>query len=439
MMKRFCGLLLFLLVGATSAQALAIVPSGDTTNPFFGQKHSYSVTMRSDGRAVVLGRLAFAAPDNERTAVVLQSDQKLDGLTVYQQTLPPRCADWKYDPTTSERECAQWNDPDYYEDYGYWDTTARPTYDRATVTAEGDRYTITLPKPVVQSGTGAVVLTYQSREYTTARWGSYKYHLAMPAVEETIQSIHVSVSGASDTYFRGAKSDIAAPSRQGLGTADLALDVKSSESLQKAVDSIGYGGVVTKDGSQLAAGEHFTVKGEYATSWWGLYGSRVAGAVLLLVILFGLLVWWSRRKRGQASASTRATAPAAVPSGFLSPAVAGYGLLAAIVTAAWTVGTIIFFDWISSRPGVFNYSATYDGLMMLILLVAGLLMLAATFVVPVVVAWHRRRALTGVAIFGWQLIFLILTVIFMLMVGSLQRESNIYPAVRGVSVEKAQQ
>ena len=142
---------------------------------FFGQEHNYSITLRGNGEAVVMARIAFTNfTDKELTAIKLYSKDNLNQLTAYQQILPDVCEQNVYNKDTGVSSCGKYAKQNYYSDssyYYYESRKADATYNKLTITQVGDEYTFDLAKPVAADMQGAILLSYRSKDFVAKKLG----------------------------------------------------------------------------------------------------------------------------------------------------------------------------------------------------------------------------------------------------------------------------
>jgi len=111
------------------------------TSLLFGEQHSYSVTMRGNGEAVVTARLAITNNTDiaQKTFTFEIPGLTISELTGYQQHLADTCLDSGYPKPLSDntgivsRPCFQTQPPDYSINSYYNNST----YDTLTFISEG--------------------------------------------------------------------------------------------------------------------------------------------------------------------------------------------------------------------------------------------------------------------------------------------------------------
>ncbi len=417
-MKKILSVLLFVLflnpvlpVLAQETQSITdekmmILPPGKIDN-LFGQNHSYSVYLRGNGEVVVNAKFVFT---NENAAdfntFVLKTDgQTLNNLVAYQIVKEPECV--SYTPTSV---CIQYRDADYSYLWG-------AKYLKADVDYDGEKLAVVLPRTIAENNTSAVFLYYRSFDFTRKELAGYNYNFSSFKVNTAIQNIAVGINTDSDIYLKGVTSavDYAYPS-----TTDIAIagNENKSAKLDQIINTIGYG-KITKNASNLAANEQFEVKGEFATSYLGLYAQEIVISIgIILFTLFILLVGVKKlTRRGQ-------------PESIIFQS---FGLAFASSLTLTLITSLVY---------LFTKSNTYIqyqiGILVIFLLIFLVLLYASLFLAPVIYMGLKH----GV---GWGLTTLFMTIfllalmsgiaVFILLGTDVQKPFSIYS--RSVDLEKS--
>lgn len=355
--------------GSTGGATSIIPPSPDGgTELLLGQRQSYTATFRGNGEAIVYARLVISNPDEETlTKTSFEIPGQVTDLVIFQQKLAPVCAE--YDYQTDGRECLRYQEPDYTQAYYYGSTSAE--YKKIKPKIAGTQYSVELPFAVEPYKSTALILGYASKSYVTNRLGLMSFSFETIKAPTRVQSVSVAVDVDSDVYLKGKKSAVNYSPSLGV-TTDLAgaPNSVSSKEMDSLVQSIGSSGALTKTASNLAAGESFTVRGQYTTSWLRLYLSSIVWTIVILALLGLLMVFLGRkfRSRAAAAATTISDAqPAAPTHDFLNPRHIGAGFLSALLVMILAAVTVPVMDFMSEA---FGYSSSF---MMIIAIIVWML------------------------------------------------------------------
>jgi hypothetical protein len=256
----------------------------------FGQNHFYTVVFRGNGEAITYAKIAVTNPDEKPLTEFSFEVPKVSPteMVIYQMELPPECQNYNYnDPA---RPCLQYRDPDYaqpYYNYGY--DSRKVEYQKIQYTKSGNLYTLTLPTPVEAYKSTAIIIAYAAKGYVRESLGLYKFNFETLKVPARIQEISVAVDVDSDLLLKGKQSSI---NYNTLGVQSRELSAPSAVSganLDTMVEHIGSYGALVKTAKNLSPNESFTVKGEYATSWFILYlGSILLTIFIILAVFIGV-------------------------------------------------------------------------------------------------------------------------------------------------------
>lgn len=429
---------------------------GNVRSGFFGQEHKYSVTLRGNGDASVIGRFSFTnQTEKPLSDFVLRvpAGIVIEQLSAYQlvreracvrySTYPipepsyypvPYYPDYPQSPTLYDdrfmppsprtQMCLEYQQPDYYSDY--WNGGTK--YHKAPITAAIDTLTISLPEPVEVNKEGSVVLYFRSPSYTDAAWfGGRAYSFETLGVDDRISYVTVGVSADQDQRIRGGDSsvfytepaqvfDAAMPAYGGMMT---------NTKLDTYLQQVGYG-QVTKSASDLQPLDSFTVRGTYAESIFGLYGKEMFFAVAgLLLFIVGVYVLGKFLYR-------RFVAPPVVEGGLAHVGVSEHGRDIALVAGvsfitAFGVGVIgaIFIGVMWFFGGYIPYE-----FQIFVGIVGGLgsLFVIVILAAPSIIFGIKKGAGYGIATFLATVVWLLLFSFAVLIFSSIQwRSSGFYP------------
>jgi hypothetical protein len=376
---------LWLVVGVVAAVVLPAAPIVAAEDLLFGEQQSYSVTMRGNGEAVVTARVVFNnSSDKDKTGFDFEVPKlAVSEMVGFQQHIQTACQDYgdikplgngttQLQSSASSaagassaavlpRPCLKYAEPDYASPvYG---TTS--TYDKLTIKAlGGGKYHAELPKAVPVGQSGALLLSYAGKGYAASQLGAYKLDFQTLKVGERIKHATVALDVDSGLYLLDGKSKVSySSSNVSKSAAPLqAGAAASTRELDSLSQSVGSGGSLSEEASDLAPGDVLNVRGTYADATWKLHPVRL---VLLLVValaalvgLAWLLAWLKRRLAQRAAlaasmpaavkkpmaAKVAATAPIEAPRGVavLDPLAIVLGLGSALGLAAMTWAGLVY-------------------------------------------------------------------------------------------------
>jgi hypothetical protein len=341
--------------------ALAFTASAASSDLLFGQQHSYSVTMRGNGEAVVLARIVFSNISDQPQQTfefTIPGTVAPSDLVGYQQQYQQVCNRYgaSTTPVTSAPAngsaastvapailpCLEYAVPDYTSTI----VNQSVNYQKLTFTSQGsNRYQVKLPTPVPAQQSSALLLSYSTMAYAQRSLGAYKFTFQTIKVYQRISSANVAVSVDSDQYLEGKSSvtyRTTAPNTALSGGAA----APSSAALNQISANIGQSGEIDKQASDLAPGDTLTVKGRYASSNLLL---RLPGLLMFLgfLVLVGVLLLIFRRRiaahfHRQHHPAPDQLEPAADPGKRFANA---GNILAGLVSALGIVGLTWFLSW----------------------------------------------------------------------------------------------
>ena len=389
-----------------------------TQNPpnFFGQDHSYSVTFRGNGEAVISLKVIFSnltdKPLQKLTFRVPLVDPK--DLGVYQVVREGPCL--RYAPVDSPQErlrpiCLESQEPDYFQAwYG------QAEYAKAKVELKGDNLLIDLVNPVKVNGSGSLVLYYRAFGYASKNFfGAWDYTFETLMAEDKVRDLTVGITTDADLLLRGVKGKVnyrfEAPALVLKSVGETQSMVKSPE-FDAYYSQIGLG-VVTKKASNLQPLESFSVKGSYADSFLKLYAKELlAGLAVCLIGLFFLFwsVRWILAKVRRPKNLEAATVP--LPGGLLDfLLVFALSFIFSLLIAGYTF-------LLNFLGNYFNqiYASDLRQFLIVFLFVLSVGVYAVLLFAPAVVLGIKRGVLWGLAVFGatvlWLIFYFLALVVF---------------------------
>jgi hypothetical protein len=242
----------------------------------FGEDHAYTVVFRADGGAVAYGRIAVgnSADTKLETLSYTVPDVSVTSFEAFQEF----SADKICPIVSPDQPCPYYN-------YGFG-------YQKAKVTQEGTKFTITLPTAIEKGQDGTVVIAYRADGYAKkGPLGLFTFEFKTPTTPSAIRTTNVTIDVDSDLYIRTKTGRVAYQK----DTSQFASVVSSEESLASFSSQIGGTGQITKTGQGLQPGESLVVKGSYATNRVVLLWKEIAIGILILAALWFSLRWWKKR------------------------------------------------------------------------------------------------------------------------------------------------
>ncbi|OGM02516.1 hypothetical protein A2115_00850 [Candidatus Woesebacteria bacterium GWA1_41_8] len=320
-----------------------IFPLPNPEPGFLGQDHSYSVTFRGNGEAVVSLKVVLSNKAEQPLKNISLRIPKVEPreIFVYQVLKEPTCIRY-----LTDNSCAETQEPDYY---GYYWSKAR--YQKAESTYSGDTLEISLPQAIAANKSGSFFVYFRAMGYAKKNlFAAYKFNFETLKVEDDIRNLTVGISTDSDLVLRGAQGEVnyrfedAAVSLRAVGGGA----ASESSAIDTFYSQIGYGTLV-KIASSLAPLESYRVSSSFADSRIKLYGKEIAiglGIVLLVVIGVAAFIRWVLLKtRRIEAASTGIDSKALLLSSGVSFGsallVSGYTFLA-VVAATYLTRSISY-------------------------------------------------------------------------------------------------
>lgn len=285
------GVLFFVLL------ALPVTRTDAQSSILSGQIHKYDVHLRTNGEAVITGRITFTNNETEpQENLKLSIEGQPTELYVAQIVRPKKCA--RYDDSVvirpgEPRGCLEYSEPDYAQFYSYGND--RTQYFKLNPEVNGTEYTLPLNTQVQPNKDGAIVFAYATKSYVTSGIGNKSFDIPTIKVNQRIQEADVAVTFDEDVYYDGKKASTQYKSDVSTGLSSLSANASAgSESLDRGVSNIGSYGALEKHANSLAPGDVFHTKGTYATSWIGMYYKWLLLGLLGIVGLIAC-VWFIAR------------------------------------------------------------------------------------------------------------------------------------------------
>ncbi|MCC7543276.1 hypothetical protein IT415_01035 [bacterium] len=280
----------------------------------FGQKHAYSVFVKSNKEAFVFARLALTNPDESpltKSSFTL-SNAKASEMSVYQVVLPQDCA--QYDYRSGSNKCVRYKEPSYTQDYSYYGSghgdTKNIEYHKVTYQESGGKYSFDLPKTVEPHKSTAIIVIYATKDYISNSFGRYTFNFETLAVEQRITEANVAVTAETDFQLKNPDKSYDYPYYGGLESganlsANSAQTSFTNPDIDKLVYSIGGRGQLNKTFNSITPNETVSVKGMFANSWFKLYLFEVLMTILGLGGFFALLIFLSKKYGGRIRQTTQ--------------------------------------------------------------------------------------------------------------------------------------
>jgi len=281
-----------------------IYPIPNPEPGFLGQDHSYSVTFRGNGEAVVALKVVLTNKGSQPLSQVSLRIPKVapSEIFVYQVLREPACMRY-----LTNNLCAETQEPDYYG--YYW---SKSKYQKALSEYSGDTVKISLPQAISSDKSGSYLVYFRTFGYAKKDvFGAYKFTFETAQVEDDIRNLAVGISTDSDLVLRGAKGEVqyrfqdaSATLKAGVGGVAPA----ESGAMDTFYNQIGYGTMV-KNASSLAPLESYKVTSSFAKNRICLYAKELfiglAGLLCLIVVVFVVARKFLKRKNQEDSVTTK--------------------------------------------------------------------------------------------------------------------------------------
>jgi len=406
----------------------------------FGEQHSYSVTMRGNGEAVVTARIVLTnTSDQPMTKFSFEIPKlQVSELTGYQQHIPDACQYGSTVPLGSTNKAASSsasgaaappivqpnrcvsNTQQSYLQYQYGDTNSNYTplkFDNLG----GNKYSVILPMAVGPQDSTGLLLGYAGMGYAQGRFGVYSFTFQTLKVGERISDATVAVDVDGDQYLLDGQSKVSYGTT-GVSKGAAALPTgtaNSANSLDSIAYGLGQGGEINKEAKDLASGDTFAVKGTYADAAWKLHPGRLVLLGLLGLALLGLATWLVRRIRHPKPTEIRANSPEPLKPELkhmdekagLAKKTVSFADPMIILVALGSVVAVGLITWAVVYLGNQN-SYTQDPFTDVLTIIAEILAYVLVVVGPVVwLAAQRRSWRVAVYMVIWQVAWLLVLII----------------------------
>ena len=393
-----------------SALALPLL-AGAQSELLFGQSHNYSVVFRGNGEAIVYARIVLSNPEEtELKDFSFELPAQASEMVIFQQKLPEQCI--RYNDLAPDRPCIEYQDMNYDSQYPYYYGT-QAEYKKIQYTKSGNLYRLDLAYPIASFKSGALIISYATKDFVKESAGLYKFQFETLKVPSRIQSIQVAVDVDSDLQLKGKRSEI-----NYSGGRDMALSVPSSsgvsnDTLNKVASQIGLYGPIVKQAKNLSPNESFVVKGEYAKSWGRLYMSSIIVSILVVLALIAAIYLLSKHMRKKHAANpaapqTPSAAGPASPTNFFSLQHVLAGLLSALLVV---ILTMLIGHLDQNNFGMYYYSPAFQLLVMLMILMIFFFAVCGPAIVMAFKHGWKGFLAVLIAEFLWLVIFLFLYLI----------------------------
>lgn len=270
----------------------------------FGQKHAYSVFVKSNKEAFVFARLALTNPDEApltKSSFTL-SNAKASEMAVYQAVLPQECA--QYDRSSGSNRCVRYKEPSYTQDYNYYGSSYGEEedieYHKVAYKESDGKYSFDLPKPVEPHKSTAVVVIYATKDYISGSLGRFTFNFETLAVDQRVTESNVAVTAETDFQMKNPDKSYDYPyyggSDSGTGlSAGGAQSSFTNPDIDSLVYDIGGQGQINKTFKSITPNETAIVKGVFADGWLKLYLFEVLFTTIGLIGFFALVILLSRK------------------------------------------------------------------------------------------------------------------------------------------------
>lgn len=405
---------------------------------FLGQDHSYTVTFRGNGEAVVSARVILTNKEEVPLSELSLRVPKVEPreIFVYQVIRDKQCIRYRpqvYDPLTRTyppQICEEYQDADYYNYYG------AAKYQKAKFEYVGDTISITFPTEIAPNNSGSYFIFYRAGGYTSKNiFGGFKYDFETLKVNDDIRSLNVAIDVDSDLVLKGGQAevnyrfaDVSETTFKGVGgAAPLA-----SGAIDTFYSNIGYGRII-KNATNLSPLESYTVSGSYASNQLKLYAKEVAISIFVVVVFVLVIVLVSRRVY---SRFLKAEIKAEKTSGIFGNAghlviSTGIGFISALIISGYTT-MVILLGGIITRSINYQYNSIFVLFLVLISFgVYGLLLFGPALYMGVKkgIGWGISSAIATIV---WLIIFLVIAFGIIFLTGGLYSEP-IVPLFEGFS------
>ncbi len=396
-------LLIFSLLSVPKLSlAIARIPETPTqdrqTIYYPGQDHSYTVTFRGNGEAVVNARILFGnqdlAPLNKLSFRIPKVDLK--NPQVYQTIFDSYCI--RYDMANNST-CIEYQEPEYNNWWG------QKSYFKAESEVDGDTLLITLPKPVKSQGWGSLIVYFRAFGYAKkSTFGNYQFDFETFKTNEPINNLTVGVLTDSDLYLKGVKGKVdyrfTTPEFSAMGQSIQSTDNKAA-SVDSYYQQIGQG-QITKQAYNLAPLDSYNVKGVYSDSPIKLYLKDFI--VIVFVVLAVIMVMYILFRK--ISSGKVVSRPLALSIG------------AGLTSATCIFLSTVIFIFLFSKLSYFNYGQYELSFVIFFLMVITAVFLLIVTAIPAFYLGKKFGLWWGLgtllSTFAWLVVYLLLSIMVLM-------------------------
>lgn len=282
------------------------------TISILGQNHSYSVTFRGNGEAIVSLRVILSNLDETPISTVSLRVPRINpqDINVYQVIKEPICVRYNEqiqlqksestsqsliypDPSPIPLICEEYQEPDFYQYY-----YGNNSYKKAKYELKGDEIEITLPDLIESNKNGSYILYYRAIGYAKKTlFSAYDFTFETLKINDKISTLQVGINTDSDLVLKDGNSKVSY--RLNENTFDKIQSAAEGESIRSAQLDNFYQqtgqGTIVKTATNLQTLDSYIVKGSYADSNLRLYAKEILIIVivilLFLTIVFCLFRW----------------------------------------------------------------------------------------------------------------------------------------------------
>lgn len=259
---------------------MMVRPPDGLSTPFFGQNHSYSVTFRGNGEAIVILKAVFSNTKNDFLKEIKLRVPKIDpkDVSAYQVFITPYCLRYK----TALNICEQYSEPQFYP---YPNGTL--SYQQASARVEADTIVITLPQALKTNASGSIVLYFRGFGYARKNiFGAYTYAFESLKVDDRISNLQIGITTDSDLVLRGVKGNVNyrfTGQMAGVAMEKSLSAPMANSNFDSLYNQVGHGGI-TKTATNLQPLDSYTVKGSYADTSLRLYAKEILIGIVIVII-----------------------------------------------------------------------------------------------------------------------------------------------------------
>ncbi len=379
----------------------------------FGQEHSYTVTFRGNGEAIVFLKAILAnTSDEPLTDISLRIPRvKPEDIGVYQVLRERDCVSYgspepiplrgaQINPVETQ-SCTQYREPDFFQGWGV------QTYQKADFEFSGDTIKITLPQPIGANLSGSYILMYSAFGYAKKNvFGAYDFNFQTAQIEDKIYNLQVGINTDSDLLLRGGQAYV--DYRFDTSTIANLKSVEGSQAVSSpAFDNyyqqIGYG-QINKSASNLKPLESYEVNGSFGDSWIRVFAYDIVMVLVILVFILIVLVVIGRYLYRRFSRPAEKTTEEHKLPMILE--VLGIGFISSLIIVVYSV--VVYFANILLMDSSLYFGGYFEPLFMLLSLVVSVGVYAALFLGPSIYIYTKKGL-------GWAQVQFVVIVLFVMM------------------------